>query len=213
MSLIARIGLAASALVLASSAFAADLPSKKKAPVAMAPIAMPRAYSWNGVYGGVNGGFGGGNFTKDGKDSFGNPSGGTIGFTGGYNYQMPNNWVVGVEGDLGVANIKASGTGGSSEIRYMNTLRGRVGYAMDRTMPYLTAGYAGGTTHDDDGSSTADTYHNGWTTGGGVEMALTDNWTAKVEGLYVHLEEKSLPTTGTSGADLGFARIGLNYRF
>ena len=213
MSLIARLSLAASALVLASSAFAADLPSKKKAPTAMAPIAMPRAYSWNGVYGGINGGFGGGNFTQDGKNAFGNPSGGAIGFTGGYNYQMPNNWVLGVEGDLGAANIKSSSTVGTSELRYMNTLRGRAGYAMDRTMPYVTAGYAGGTTHDDNGTSTTDTYHNGWTAGAGVEMALTDNWTAKVEGLYVHLEDKGFPGGGTSGADLGLARIGLNYRF
>ena len=95
----------------------------------------------------------------------------------------------------------------------MNTLRGRAGYAMDRTMPYVTAGYAGGTTHDDNGTSTTDTYHNGWTAGAGVEMALTDNWTAKVEGLYVHLEDKGFPGGGTSGADLGLARIGLNYRF
>ncbi len=211
MTLIARIGLTASSLLLASSAFAADLPSKK-APAAMAPIAMPRSFTWNGVYGGLNGALAAGNFTNEGKDAFGNPSGGALGFTGGYNYQMPNNWVLGVEGDLGMANVKSSSAGGSSELRYMNTLRGRVGYAMDRTMPYVTAGYAGGTTHDDTGS-TADTYHNGWTVGAGVEMALTDNWSAKVEGLYVRLEDKSFPGGGTSGADLGLARIGLNYRF
>jgi len=44
MSVMTRMGLTASALLLATSAFAADLPSKK-APAAMAPIAMPRAYS------------------------------------------------------------------------------------------------------------------------------------------------------------------------
>lgn len=212
MTLIHKLGLTASALLLASSAFAADLPKKTKAPMAAVPMAMARSYSWSGVYGGLNGGYGFGNFTEDGKDAFGNPTGGLLGLTGGYNYQMPNNWVLGVEADLGMANVKASNTG-SSELRYTNTLRGRLGYAVDRTMPYVTAGYAGGSTHDDNGGSTSDTYHNGWTAGAGVEMALTDNWSAKVEGLYVHLDNEGFPGGGTSGADLGLARVGLNYRF
>ena len=211
MSVMTRMCLTASALLLGTSAFAADLPSKK-APAAMAPIAMPRAYSWNGVYGGFSGGYGGGNFTQDGKDTFGNPSGGLLGLTGGYNYQMSNNYVLGVEGDFSIANIKASNLG-SSEVRYLNTVRGRLGYAMDRTLPYITAGYAGGTTHDDYLGSTADTYHNGWTAGAGVEMALTDTWSAKIEGLYVRLDSHGYPNGGSSGADLGLARIGLNYRF
>jgi len=81
----------------------------------------------------------------------------------------------------------------------MNTLRGRLGYASDRVLPYVTAGYAGGTTHDDTGS-TADTYHNGWTAGAGVEMAITDSWSIKGEGLYVRLEDKTYPSGGQSGA-------------
>ena len=214
MSMIAKLGLVASTLLIATTAFAADLPSKKKAPMAsVAPMAAPRPFTWNGVYGGINGGFGSGNFTQEGRDVFGSPSGGLLGVTGGYNYQMPNNWVVGVEGDIGMANIKASTTG-SSELRYMNTIRGRLGYAMDRSLPYVTAGYAGATSHDENLGVSADTYHNGWTAGAGIEMALTDSWSAKIEGLYVHLEEKGIPgAIGQSGADLGIARVGLNYRF
>jgi len=211
MKILARMGIVASALIITSATFAADLPAKKQAPAAM-PMAAPRVFSWNGVYGGFNGGFGSGNFTSDGKDAFGSPSGGVLGFTGGYNYQMPNNWVAGIEGDIDMSNIKSSGTAGSSELRYMNTLRGRLGYATDRILPYVTAGYAGGTTHDDIGSTT-DNYHNGWTAGAGIEMAITDSWSIKGEGLYVRLEDKSYSSGLTSGADLGIARIGLNYRF
>jgi|APCry1669189034_1035192.scaffolds.fasta_scaffold155501_1 outer membrane immunogenic protein len=212
MKILARMGIVASALIITSATFAADLPAKKQAPAAM-PMAAPRVFSWNGVYGGFNGGFGSGNFTSDGRSAFGNPSGGLIGFTGGYNYQMPNNWVVGIEGDIDMGNIKASNGSNSSELRYMNTFRGRLGYATDRILPYVTAGYAGGTTHDDYSSSTTDNYHNGWTAGAGIEMAITDSWSIKGEGLYVRLEDKSYSSGVTSGADLGIARIGLNYRF
>ena len=212
MKILARMGLAASALLITTATFAADLPAKKQAPAAV-PMAAPRVFSWNGVYGGFNGGYGSGNFTSDGRGAFGSPTGGLIGFTGGYNYQMPNNRVVGVEGDIDMGNIKSSNGSNSSELRYMNTLRGRLGYANDRMLPYVTAGYAGGTTHDDNLGSTADTYHNGWTAGAGIEMAITDSWSIKGEGLYVRLEDKTYPNGGESGAELGIARIGLNYRF
>ena len=126
---------------------------------------------------------------------------------------MPSNWVAGVEADLSLGNIKGSSTG-SSEARYLNTFRGRLGYAMNETMPYVTAGYAGATTHDTNGGSTVDNYHNGYTLGGGVETVITGPWTAKAEALYIHLEDKDIPSGGgSSGADWGLVRLGLNYRF
>ena len=197
----------------AASSQAADLPLKTKAPAKMAPTPVPNMSNWTGVYGGVNGGFGFGNFTREGKDIYGTPTGGTLGVTGGYNYQMPSNWVVGFEGDLSLGNIKGSKTG-SSDTRYLNTLRARLGYAMNDTMPYFTAGYAGATTRDDNGGSSADHYHNGYTVGAGFETVLTGPWTAKAEALYVHLDEQNIPSgAGSSGADLGLLRVGLNYRF
>ena len=208
MSRFTQLALAASALVVSvsASAFASDLPNRKTVPVAPAPVYRP--FSWNGVYGGYSTG----SFTKDGQTAFSSPSGGALGITGGYNYQMPNNVVVGVEGDLAMANIKGS-NGDSSEVRYMNTLRGRAGYAMDRVLPYVTAGYAGASTHDTVGGGSNDAYHNGWTAGAGIEYAFTDNWSAKVEGLYVGLDNQTIPGGGKSGADLGVYRLGLNYRF
>ena len=213
MSLLSRLSLAtATLLIIGTSAYAADLPSKKAAPKTI-PTPVQKMSNWTGVYGGLNAGLGFGNFTKEGKDVFGNPTGGTLGVTGGYNYQAPNNWVYGLEADLSLGNIKGSNTG-SSEARYINTFRGRLGYAMNETMPYVTAGYAGATTHDSNGGSTVDNYHNGYTLGGGVEAIISGPWTAKVEALYIHLEEKDIPSSGgSSGADWGLVRVGLNYKF
>lgn len=70
-------------------------------------------------------------------------------------------------------------------------------------------------------------YGPGWAVGGGVESALSRNWTVKPEYLYVDLG--SISTTGNSyhggfpgptspyiiSADLtaNIARVGVNYRF
>ena len=62
--------------------------------------------------------------------------------------------------------------------------------------------------------------HVGWTVGGGVEWALIDNWTAKVEYLYVKLDNETY-FANTCGNGLGFdadldvhtVKVGLNYRF
>lgn len=197
--------------ILSTSVLAADLPSKKAPP---SPVAAVMPYNWNGGYGGFVGGYGSGSYTKNGSTSFDDASGGSLGVTAGYNYQMPNNYVVGIEGDISWSNMKGDGviSGKKSELESFGTLRGRLGYAMDRVLPFVTAGYAGGNTKDTVTTSST-SYHNGWTVGGGAEFAITGNWTAKVEGLYVHLEPASLPTTGESGMDIGLARAGLNYRF
>lgn len=66
----------------------------------------------------------------------------------------------------------------------------------------------------------------GWTAGGGVEFAFTENWTAKVEYLYVALGTISCPAgtvcslvnaAGLSNPSVSLSenivRAGVNYRF
>ena len=68
-------------------------------------------------------------------------------------------------------------------------------------------------------SGTASDTHVGWTVGAGVEWALLDNWTAKVEYLYLDLGNATY--LGGSSAPGGFdvdltahtVKVGLNYRF
>ena len=54
----------------------------------------------------------------------------------------------------------------------------------------------------------------GWTIGAGAEFGLTQNWTAKVEYLYVVLSDSRFITTGsTHGYSSSLVRIGVNYKF
>ena len=54
----------------------------------------------------------------------------------------------------------------------------------------------------------------GWTIGAGAEFAINQNWSAKVEYLYVDLSEKSYVLTGMSnGYAFSTVRLGVNYRF
>ena len=110
LSLIAVAGLTGPAL-------AADMAVKALPPVA--PL-----MTWTGFYVGINGGGAAMNGPSMGYVDGAinayvpvtvNPSSSTSGIAGfhlGYNYQMPNNWVLGVEGDWDWTNLKASAATG-----------------------------------------------------------------------------------------------------
>ena len=70
---------------------------------------------------------------------------------------------------------------------WLSTARGRVGYAFDRWLPYLTGGGAFGRVNIGNASGTVDETKTGWTAGVGLEYAFLGNWTAKIEYLHVDL--------------------------
>ena len=82
------------------TASAADLPRRTSAPYADPVYASTSAFSWTGLYAGLNLGYAAGTY----RDSiyFRNANGAMLGVTGGYNFQS-GNLVVGAEGDLGYA--------------------------------------------------------------------------------------------------------------
>jgi len=54
----------------------------------------------------------------------------------------------------------------------------------------------------------------GWTVGLGAEVGLARNWSAKVEYLYVDLNDSNFALTGTqNGYRFGLLRAGVNYHF
>ena len=133
----------------------------------------------------------------------------------------------GVEVDSAWANIESSinfggGVTANSEMDYFGTARLRFGYAADRVLWYATGGLAWG--HNDMTintpfvSATSGNTHIGYAVGGGVEWALVNNWTAKVEYLYLDLGSENYfggPATGGFDSDLTAhtVKVGLNYRF
>lgn len=224
--LFAGVGLVA--LALAGTAGAADLPRRGVAAPAAAPVYMPVAYNWTGLYAGINGGWGFGDSSwvdRLGSTGDFDVSGGLVGGTLGYNWQ--NGPVVfGVETDLAWSGIEGDTTvtcplGCETSNGWLGTARARLGYAVDRWMPFVSGGAAYG---DIEASTpgfagTSDT-NVGWTVGGGAEFALAGNWTAKGEYLYVDLGELNCSAANCGGAGptkIDFSahvlRAGLNYRF
>ncbi len=235
-----RIGLALlTSTALIGAAAAADLPVK--APVYKAPVVAP-VYNWTGLYVGGNFGYSwgrqdvsSGGLLLDTPHVDGIIGGGQI----GYNWQM-NQLVLGLEADFqgsgqkgdgsfigAPAFIPASTLTFTDKLDWFGTIRGRVGYAMDRWLPYVTGGWAwghgsisanvtGGTT----GAGSGSTDYSGWTLGGGVEYAFMNNWSAKLEYLYIDFgngPSVALPPSAVvlSGGKLtdNIVRVGINYKF
>ena len=246
---IASLALAA----FAAPAFAADMPVK--APVYKAPVIAP-VYNWTGFYLGLNAGGSWGRQDNDlvaaatGVVGFAN-SDHLNGFIGGgqigYNWQI-NQWVVGLEADFQGSAQKADGSfvlppGGAilvipgltanytDKLDWFGTVRGRIGYAMDRWLPYVTGGWAfGHGTLSGTGTTTpagtaigfnASQNYSGWTIGGGVEYTFMNNWSMKAEYLYIDFGNGSTVAANAAGTlnivsgkmTDNIARLGINYKF
>src|SRR5580700_6517598 len=193
---------------LTGTAAAADLPPRlAPQPYYKAPIAVA-VYNWTGFYIGINGGGGFGSSTWDRTGSF-NTSGG----------------VVGVEGDIDWANINGTTNtacpfGCKTSDHWLSTVRGRLGYAADRFMPFITGGAAFGDIRaSTPGFAGANTTNAGWTVGAGLEFAIAGNWTAKAEYLYVNLGKLNCGiscgalVTDNVSFTTNLVRAGVNYRF
>jgi outer membrane immunogenic protein len=213
-------------------------PPLPRAPAAYVPIAPP-VYNWGGIYFGINAGYGygGSNWSVPSASSGNfNIMGPVVGATFGANFQS-GQFVFGIEGDGDWSDItgKASATNANcascqTSNDWLATLRFRSGVAWDRVLLYATAGGAGGSIKATLPASTAplgvmassSSTEFGWTAGAGLEFGITDNLTAKVEYLYVDLQNGSLncPTTScvtATSVPVSFTsslvRAGLNFKF
>jgi len=212
--LLASVGLVAIGTVEAS---AADIP-RRVAPPRQPVVAVP-VFTWTGAYFGINGGYGWGSSSFSGPFTTGSfdVSGGLVGGTLGYNYQV-GQAVFGVEGDIDWSGIQGSAlcTGTICETRnnWLSTVRGRLGYSFDRFMPYITGGLAVGDIETNvAGIGSGRDTKAGWTVGGGLEAVLDGPWTAKVEYLYVDLGRGGTVLGSDAEFTSHVVRGGLNYRF
>lgn len=188
---------------------------------ALAADVAPVTHDWTGVYAGIVGGAV--SQTTDTADYWcwsacDVPQYGKInalaGGTLGYNYQLDDNFVIGVEGDF------TSGTSSDSsqkddnynnpqpqkyqwnaDINWLATVRARAGLAVGNTMAYVTGGLAIDDASYEAKSTGPESYENykadwsgtqfGLTAGVGIEHAFTEHMTAKIEYLYTAFPEES----------------------
>lgn len=192
-------------------------------PPAVVPIYTPvSVYNWSGFYVGVNGGWGWGQQTADTGAAFSGPiSGGILGAHAGYNFMFANNIVAGVEADVAWSGQNGTVTPGptvTQSLGWYSTFRGRVGYAFNNVLPYVTGGFAigGGTRTTSIGGGLSDSQtHTGYVLGAGVEWAFAQNWTAKLEYQYVNLGAKTYNITATPSVGLtdNIVKVGIAYKF
>jgi outer membrane immunogenic protein len=235
--------LAGTALCLVSfGAVAADLPARMptKAPVYVAP-----AFSWTGFYVGAHVGYGWGTHDTELLDEDHKSNGILGGFQAGYNLQA-GNAVFGIEADWSFSGVKSddrvvftAGAANSTtdiehKLAWLATLRARLGYSFGNVLPYVTGGLAYGEMKSSasavntgfgapfDGTfAGSDTQrHFGWVVGGGVEFAISSNWSAKAEYLHVDLGTEHYlalpvldPVPRSHDLVVDIVRVGLNYRF
>lgn len=222
------------ALFAGSSAFAADAIVE----VPVEPVIT--SFNWTGGYVGAQVGWSWNENTS--TDIFG----GTIpfdtdGFIGGvyagYNYQFTNNIVLGVDADFTYSDADGFSLGkdfagntvpfttGAAYVNWEAAIRARLGYAMDRFLPYIAGGVAfADIDHDINqigipGGAVrySDTY-TGYTIGAGLEYAFTDNLI--VRGEYRFSDYGDQDYNGSFNAlphNVDFqsneVRFGLSYKF
>jgi outer membrane immunogenic protein len=170
------------------------------------------AYNWNGSYVGAQLGYGWGKAANAG--STWDANGLTGGVFAGYNFVPSTNFVVGVEGDINASGM--SGTLGGIKVSnpWDATLRARAGFAVDRFLVYGTGGLAVGGVKVESGGSSDSATKVGWTLGGGVEAAITNTVTARLE--YRHTDLGS-DTYSTAPGKVGFTSnqvlLGVGMKF
>jgi outer membrane immunogenic protein len=202
----ARTLLAAAVALLAlgaGSAHAADF----------TPYAPARAAArgWQGPYAGVNLGYQWG----DVSNSPAGPNGVMGGIQAGYNVQY-GQFVFGGETDLQLTDADATFAPWKFSNPWFGSLRARAGFAMNNVLFYGTVGLAYGTLKMQNTLTRISEAHTsaGWAAGGGAEVALMPNWSARAEYLYADLSSSSFILDGTNhGIQSSLIRLGINYRF
>ncbi|MFO1091505.1 MAG: outer membrane beta-barrel protein [Hyphomicrobiales bacterium] len=241
--------------------------------------AMP-VFSWSGVYGGADIGYGWGEqslntkdivydrdldpatvndiYTFSGFNDKFSPSGVLGGIYGGANYQF-GGVVLGFDADYTWAgmsgdNVKLGFSDSSTtppttgkyatanvDVNWLAHVRGRLGYGFDRFMIYAAGGLAiAGYDASFDGNLPTNFIGNfgnagdsitGWTVGGGIDWALTDNIIVRAEYLYDQFDNADFgsyritdtastpPNAFVGGASasgdfsVNIFRVGVSYKF
>lgn len=201
-------------------------------------VIVDTAYNWSGAYVGAQAGYAWGDSYLD-LTEWGPDSGSTLdpdGFFGGlyagYNHQFSNNVVLGVDADFNLSSIDSSGSvyeegsflgdhRATADVKYSGAIRARLGYAVDRWLPYIAGGLSAakyefdlgepGDHVDAEGSKTL----TGWNLGAGVEFAATDNIIVRGEYRFSDFGDYDFDSEYDGSIDLAThdIRLGIAYKF
>ena len=229
--------------LLTGSAAAADLPSRSYAP----QMPLPVPFSWSGAYVGAQIGYSWDadstkEFYTSGRSYTGvqfkyHPDTASAGALAGLNYQI-DAIVIGVEGDFEGVNARGGfndpggrnpfDPGGVGHVKrdWQASVRGRIGYAMDRMMIYATGGAAftdfnyhfyNPVARFGEGTKVSKT---GFTVGAGVNYAITDHLILGVEyrftdyGKFDYVAKSAfLGLTGEQDPTMNTVRATVSYKF
>lgn len=218
--------------LLCSAAFAADA-------VVEDAIVIEPGFTWTGGYIGGQVGYGWGDSTADYPFADGftdiDPDGWLGGVYIGYNYQLSNNIVLGAEADVVYSDIDGrehfielgvplDDSFDSLDLNWSGAVRGRIGYAAGRFLPYFAAGvaFADVDVAAEDLNpgfvgSWSETYV-GYTVGAGAEYAVTDNIVLRGEYRFTDFGSETFTAADPDSehdVDLSTneVRFGIAYKF
>ncbi|MBB6261225.1 outer membrane immunogenic protein [Paenochrobactrum gallinarii] len=203
----------------------------------MVPVVMNTGHSWTGGYLGFETGYQNARFKEhfNGVHHLSQKSDGLLGgIYGGYNFEFRNRMILGVDANLTYNSARqnnaysmlvntntTSNFNHESKLEWSAALRARLGFAMDRWMPYI----AGGVATAQIKNSIYDANYNyqsdrnnmtGWTAGAGVDYALASNTTLRLEYRHTDYGRKTFAIdnfTYKTKVKTDEFRIGVAYRF
>jgi outer membrane immunogenic protein len=213
-----------------ASAFAADMPVK-----APPPVVVPPPFSWTGFY--IGGHVGGAKvercltLTVVSAEACADKTGFLGGGQVGVNWQT-GQFVFGVEFSGSFADFDSDVSAGTlpggvffnSHGRSLLMLTGRLGWAADRALFYVTGGGAQARASVDfftPAGSALEVHFSrtGWTIGAGFEYAFTPNWSFAAQYNFVDLGDRDVvfattpPVAASLSHDIHVVTLRLNYRF
>jgi outer membrane immunogenic protein len=163
------------------------------------------------------------------------PEGAFGGAQAGYNLVFGPGIMLGVEGDYSIANLRDDGRNGDTDfanlgfldfstevtqkVEDLASVRGRLGLAFDRFLPFVTGGWGWAkgkrTAQGFFVNDTDENWHDGWVVGGGIEYMIAHDISVKAEYRYYDLsKEDYLDNSFTEGTkvdlDIQTVELGLN---
>lgn len=205
---------------LVNSAFAADL-SRKIGPAVFASVP---AFGWTGFYIGAHAGYGFGQTDWQWNNTLVpikiKPDGFVGGLQAGFNYQLNNYLLFGVEGNISLGNMNNANTtvfelpvqtvidSYQTQIRWAGDVSFRAGLTIDRLLLFAKGGVALGDFRQTNDFSVAglgsisikasSSYtQSGYLIGAGLEYALTNNLITKIEYNYFDFGIRSIGRNST----------------